>query len=249
MWARYDRRGMGWRKSLRSSSLQRNLASHSVLNRHDCGFMRGAPPFALRFANTEERSHLLAVVGEEGYVTLLDTSNSDALPVQHRFLAHENAVFECQWSPGDTHMATAAGDETVALWDLKSTSSPLCVLGGHSGSIKAVRWSRSNPCKFESLPLQVTPLSPAFCSCPAPDLLASGSRGGILCLHDLRVPTMSSLSRRGSPLVPPVLSSRTAHAIRQPGRRALAGTATRSVTAVELSTAGHLLISGGASDG
>ena len=128
---------------------------------------------------------LLAVVDEEGYLTLVDPG---ALPtpwegrgdgdwgadaVRHQWLAHENAVFDVCWV-GPGRLATASGDHSLRVWDAERGGDvPSLELRGHALSVKSVA----------ALPAS------ADCGNGSPGegfLLASGGRDGTVRLWDLR---------------------------------------------------------------
>ncbi|XP_071785868.1 uncharacterized protein [Asterias amurensis] len=93
------------------------------------------PPFACSFSKMTANSHLLAVVDEDGFVTLIDTSQ--AAKVVKVFRAHRNAVFDVAWADGKNHLVTASGDQMAVLWDVV-TGKALGVFMGHSCSLKSV---------------------------------------------------------------------------------------------------------------
>lgn len=80
-------------------------------------------------------------------LTVLDTRRSlsaqmhaatpETSPVA-RFRAHDNAIFDAVWLPGDVCAATASGDATVRVFDVE-TSFRCALLRGAAGSVKAVR--------------------------------------------------------------------------------------------------------------
>ncbi|XP_038074197.1 denticleless protein homolog [Patiria miniata] len=93
------------------------------------------PPFACSISKMANSSHLLAVVDEDGFVTLLNTRHS--AEVVKVFRAHKNAVFDVAWASGKNQLVTASGDQMAGLWDAV-TGTPLGVFRGHSCSLKSV---------------------------------------------------------------------------------------------------------------
>ncbi len=139
------------------------------------------PPFALAFSTTALYGHALAAADEEGVVTVLDTRRSlvdqthaattSTSPVS-RFVAHDNAIFDIIWMPGDKEVATASGDGTVRVFDI-DTMYRRALLRGHSGSAKAIR---------------VLPTMP--------NVLMSTGRDGNVRAFDLRVPSVTDHDSR-----------------------------------------------------
>lgn len=132
----------------------------------------------MSFSTTALDGHALAAGDEEGIVTVLDTSlslrdqmQSPSLP---RFTAHDNAIFDVVWLRNDSALATAGGDATIRVFDLK-TSTRVALLRGHTGSAKCVR------------------------SCPsAPEVLFSAGRDGSILGYDLRTPTVRQTTSPGA---------------------------------------------------
>ena len=51
--------------------------------------------------------------------------------------AHNNAIFDIAWSPGESRLISASGDQSAALWDVK-TASRLATFKQHRCSLKSV---------------------------------------------------------------------------------------------------------------
>ena len=51
--------------------------------------------------------------------------------------AHENAVFDLDWVPGENRLVTGSGDQSNALWDVE-TQERLGTFRDHTSSIKTV---------------------------------------------------------------------------------------------------------------
>ncbi len=59
------------------------------------------------------------------------------------WLAHQNAVFDLDWVPGQDGLVTASGDQSVGLWDVE-TEERIATFRGHTSSIKTVRFLPGN---------------------------------------------------------------------------------------------------------
>ncbi|XP_075893705.1 denticleless protein homolog [Nelusetta ayraudi] len=94
------------------------------------------PPFGMAFCHAGEQQNVLAVANEEGIVRLYNTESREN-PLLKEWLAHENAVFDIAWVPGNSHMVTASGDQMARLWDVKS-GELLGSFKGHLCSLKSV---------------------------------------------------------------------------------------------------------------
>lgn len=137
--------------------------------------MEEVPPFAMDFARTgDEAGRWLVVADEEGYVTKIDTKSQcgdgeeqterdGCMRKTSQFLAHPNAIFDVQWTAGDTQLLTASGDQSVKLWDAQTEQ---CIVSfrGHCGSVKSVACHRDG----------------------AGNVFASGARDGAIMLWDVR---------------------------------------------------------------
>uniref|UniRef100_A0A3Q2DPS2 Uncharacterized protein n=2 Tax=Cyprinodon variegatus TaxID=28743 RepID=A0A3Q2DPS2_CYPVA len=77
------------------------------------------PPFGLAFSSAADMQNVLAAANEEGVVRIYDTESREN-PLLKEWLAHENAVFDIAWVPGEPQLVTAAGDQMARLWDVKS---------------------------------------------------------------------------------------------------------------------------------
>ncbi len=82
----------------------------------------------------------MAVGDEEGCIRLLDSdgSGSDSFSKIHlSFPVHGNAIMDLAFSEHDSLLATASGDQTAKITDMK-TQLPLAVLGHHTALVKRV---------------------------------------------------------------------------------------------------------------
>ena len=76
---------------------------------------------------------------------------------------HENGIFDLQWSPDDTSLATCSGDHTTRITDL-ATGKTLHLLRGHTSTVKTVQWNPQHA-----------------------SLLSTGGRDGGIRVWDLRI--------------------------------------------------------------
>ncbi|XP_041831182.1 denticleless protein homolog isoform X2 [Melanotaenia boesemani] len=110
------------------------------------GNMGGSvPPFGLAFSS-EDLHNVLAAANEEGIVRIYNTENRENFLLKE-WVAHENAVFDIAWVPGEPQLVTAAGDQMARLWDVKSGD----VLGsfkGHLCSLKSVAFAPEEKAVF-----------------------------------------------------------------------------------------------------
>ncbi|KAJ2722303.1 hypothetical protein GGI07_003385 [Coemansia sp. Benny D115] len=104
-------------------------------------------PLACRYNSTG--SHL-ALADEGGHLGIFDTSgNSGPVVAQHRWQAHEHAVFDAAWSPDGQQVVTAAADDTCRLWDA-TRGELLGDFVGHQKTVRAVDWRPDEGCCFAS---------------------------------------------------------------------------------------------------
>ncbi|XP_071483011.1 denticleless protein homolog [Diadema antillarum] len=100
-------------------------------------FVEGIPPFACEFAVQTGIDHLLAAADEDGHVVIYDTYRTGQEAQVKIWSAHNNAIFDTAWSPTDPRLVTASGDQTAALWDVK-TSTKVASFQQHKCSLKSV---------------------------------------------------------------------------------------------------------------
>ncbi|KAK9719608.1 hypothetical protein K7432_004711 [Basidiobolus ranarum] len=194
-----------------------------------------APPFGCTFNNIESNGRLLAVADEEGRVNILDTSFDNSIENERTRIswhAHNNAVFDVQWTHDDKRVITVSGDQTAGLWDVE-TRKCLGNFYGHTSSVKSVT---INP--FDN------------------HIFATASRDGNVMIWDTRC--SGSLLNSGEYRHRPVDIIKHAHSLNfvppSPKRRKVGTNFTNdtshSVTAVQFLThAPSLLSSAGAADG
>nr|XP_046228420.1 denticleless protein homolog [Scatophagus argus] len=104
------------------------------------------PPFGLAFSSAGDLQNILAAANEEGIVRIYNTESRER-PLLKEWLAHENAVFDIAWVPGEPHVVTAAGDQMARLWDVKS-GEMLGSFKGHLCSLKSVAFTPQEKAVF-----------------------------------------------------------------------------------------------------
>lgn len=93
-----------------------------------------APVFSSKFYPSVNRS-LLVSCDESGNVTFNNVSTGE---VCSRWQAHNNAVFDFSWLPGDLErLVTVSGDQTAVLWDAE-VKCRLSLFHGHNRSVKVI---------------------------------------------------------------------------------------------------------------
>ncbi|KAJ2401680.1 hypothetical protein GGI23_001237 [Coemansia sp. RSA 2559] len=112
-------------------------------------------PLACKYSNSASARGKLSLVDEGGYVSIFDTfsAQEDALSSQQpgmeglrpeiRWKAHDNSIFDFEWSPCDDQLVTASADETCKLWDIECQQM-LGVFSGHTQTVRSVSWQRTN---------------------------------------------------------------------------------------------------------
>ncbi|XP_034435587.1 denticleless protein homolog [Hippoglossus hippoglossus] len=104
------------------------------------------PPFGLAFSSAGTQQNILAAANEEGIVRIYNTESREN-PLLKEWLAHENAVFDIAWVPGEPQLVTAAGDQMARLWDVKS-GDMLGSFKGHLCSLKSVAFAPEEKAVF-----------------------------------------------------------------------------------------------------
>lgn len=95
-------------------------------------------PFCTASCNTNS---LVAIGDEDGWVRLLDTdeAQSSVSKVHVSLRAHVNAVMDVEFSSDDLYLATASGDQTAHVMDVR-TQECVSILAKHTSSVKQVRF-------------------------------------------------------------------------------------------------------------
>lgn len=89
-------------------------------------------------------------------------------PQRRTFQHHGNGVFDVQWSPCDTLLATAAADRSICISRLTPTGATVINrLQYHTSTVKCLAWDPTRD----------------------GDIICSGSRDGMICVWDLRLNT------------------------------------------------------------
>ncbi|KAH7063321.1 WD40-repeat-containing domain protein [Macrophomina phaseolina] len=124
-----------------------------------------AIPFCTASCNTNS---LVAIGDEDGTVTLLESAKNSNPPFHTahvKFRPHSNAVMDLSFSSDDLMLATASGDQTGHIFDVRTQQSTYVMGGsaGHQSSVKQVRFQPGND-----------------------NVIATSSRDGTVRLWDLR---------------------------------------------------------------
>ncbi|KAK9331637.1 WD40-repeat-containing domain protein [Lipomyces starkeyi] len=178
---------------------------------------------SIPFSVTSCRQHSISAVGgEDGIVHVLDTdvNNSFQVPIM-KLACHDNAIFDLSFSPTDTHLATASGDQTARIFDLQKQQCTSILRPCDSHSLKQV--------KFLDTP-----------SSRNPAIMATSTRGGTISLFDTRVG--NNFSAESFPVAQITRAQNP-----EKGRRATKSTHARSVTSVAFLDETTLLSAGEAS--
>ncbi|KAK9368438.1 WD40-repeat-containing domain protein [Lipomyces kononenkoae] len=196
-----------------------STATHDTYMIQESTGLRQSIPFSV----TSCRQHSISAVGgEDGVVHVLDTDVQKAFqqPIM-KLACHDNAIFDLSFSPTDTHLATASGDQTARIFDLErqQCTSILRPCEGHS--LKQV--------KFLDTP---TSRNPA--------VVATSTRGGTISLFDTRIGT--DFSAESLPVAQIMRAQNP-----EKGRRATKSTQAKSVTALAFLDENRLLSAGEAS--
>ncbi|CDQ75756.1 unnamed protein product [Oncorhynchus mykiss] len=104
------------------------------------------PPFGCAFSTARGLQSVFAVANEEGVLRLYNTDNRQS-PVLKEWMAHENAVFDLAWVPGEASLVTASGDQMAKLWDVAS-GELLGSFKGHQCSLKSVAFTQQEKAVF-----------------------------------------------------------------------------------------------------
>jgi denticleless len=139
---------------------------------------------------------------------------------------HENGVFDVQWSPDDTAVATCSGDHTTRITDV-ATSKTTHILRGHTSTVKTVVWDPQHA-----------------------SLLSTGGRDGGIRVWDLRIAERTS---HGMASHAPVIAIDGAHdedkQVNRGGRRKVAPSARTVTSLLYPEGRSDRLISSGSFDG
>ncbi|KAJ2538830.1 hypothetical protein EV175_006414 [Coemansia sp. RSA 1933] len=106
----------------------------------------GGLPLACKYSNSTGAGARLALVDESGHVRLFDTLGAvgaEGLQPAVQWKAHDNSVFDVEWSPGDDRLVTASADETSRVWDVERQQL-LGTFGGHTQTVRSVSWQHGS---------------------------------------------------------------------------------------------------------
>jgi len=116
------------------------------------------PIFACKFYPGSIAS-LAAAADEYGTVSLHSTNSSINNTTTSR--AHNNAIFDLAWVPGQSKLLTLSGDHTARLWDVVEIGiGPLSTFQGHSKSVKTADFMPDEP----GNPYNIIYLGDKFCT-------------------------------------------------------------------------------------
>ncbi|KAH3847964.1 hypothetical protein DPMN_090300 [Dreissena polymorpha] len=107
------------------------------------------PPLACSFNKLTNSCHILALVDENGSLVLYNTNLAGDEAVITDWSAHNNAVFDVEWSCSDHKLLTASGDQTVCLWD-SHCKTKLLTFKGHTSSVRSVKYRPHDSSVFAS---------------------------------------------------------------------------------------------------
>jgi denticleless len=139
---------------------------------------------------------------------------------------HENGIFDLQWSPDDTSLATCSGDHTTRITDV-ATGKTSHLLHGHTSTVKTVVWDTQHA-----------------------SLLSTGGRDGGIRVWDLRIGARTS---HGVTSLASVMAIDGAHGEDKPanrgGRRKVVPSARTVTSLLYAEGRSDKLISSGSFDG
>ncbi|KIX08572.1 uncharacterized protein Z518_03228 [Rhinocladiella mackenziei CBS 650.93] len=121
---------------------------------------------ALPFSAASFKTVSLVAIGDEDGSVRIHDAVDPTLPFNKIFMTlhpHDNAVMDMELSPDDSLIATASGDQTCRITDMR-TQVPTHTLIGHTGSVKCVQFQPGS----------------------GNNVLTTCSRDGSICLWDLR---------------------------------------------------------------
>ncbi|GAM88986.1 hypothetical protein ANO11243_070200 [Dothideomycetidae sp. 11243] len=125
-------------------------------------FTSNALPFCTTACNTNS---LIAIGDEGGGIVLVDSAGAESIDFAQAhvsFRPHSNAVMDIAFSSDDYLMATASGDQTARVIDMR-TQQTRYIMAGHVSSVKQIRFQPGND-----------------------SVLATSSRDGSVQIWDLR---------------------------------------------------------------
>uniref|UniRef100_T1JB11 Uncharacterized protein n=1 Tax=Strigamia maritima TaxID=126957 RepID=T1JB11_STRMM len=178
------------------------------------------PAFAAKFCPIAGQEQFLAVCTEEGTVNIMNTNLHGDSAYVSSLQAHENAVFDVCWVPGERNILAVSGDRTASIWDVEQEK----LVSKFSGHVASVKWA-------DFRPMDKT-------------VFATAARDGYIIIWDTRSKKADNIIRKGHaiPKASPKINKRN----KSPEVAVRDGY--QSVTAVVFQDE-HTLLSAGSSDG
>ncbi|KAJ1665716.1 hypothetical protein IW140_001758 [Coemansia sp. RSA 1813] len=112
-----------------------------------------ALPLACKYSNNAKACGKLSLVDEGGNVSIFDTfreqedtssqQDLEGLQPMIQWKAHDNSIFDFEWSPCDDQIVTASADETCRLWDVERQQM-LGLFNGHTQTVRSVSWQHNS---------------------------------------------------------------------------------------------------------
>lgn len=120
--------------------------AETTLEPHEAGIAYGGlarnPERRAFVFGLASRGRVLAAALSDGTCRLLDAQSLKPLCVLDEHARRGAAVFACALSPTSTHLATAAADGAVLLWDLRAVRrGPLTEIRGHTMAVHGVAFA------------------------------------------------------------------------------------------------------------
>ncbi|KPP63132.1 hypothetical protein Z043_118634, partial [Scleropages formosus] len=130
------------------------------------------PPFVCSFST-------------EGIVRIYDTDKQKN-QVLKEWMAHDNAVFDIAWVPGEPKLVTASGDQMAKLWDVNA-GEMLGIFKGHQCSLKSVAFTRQEK-GSTCVPVEPRRAAPVENECLSfsAAVFCTGGRDGNIMIWDTR---------------------------------------------------------------
>ncbi|XP_078701392.1 denticleless protein homolog isoform X2 [Branchiostoma floridae x Branchiostoma belcheri] len=88
-------------------------------------------PSATGFCKVPGQEHVLCVCGKDGFIRLYCTKPDKCNGQLSKWKGHVCAITDLEWSPHQSIMVTASGDDTARMWDMESTNL-MGVFKGHT---------------------------------------------------------------------------------------------------------------------
>lgn len=95
-------------------------------------------PYAINCSTTSPDGRLRMVVGDQCAALLTNAETGQCL---ERMKDHKDDVFACAWADDGIHVATAAQDSEVVIYDARRWDTPLTTIGTEMGCARSLRFS------------------------------------------------------------------------------------------------------------